>query len=294
MIFRGLPVVDAEAPPRAGTLKLSGMIYRGLSVPDAALTETAPAPGTLPGSLPPRARVVLSLGASRELSGPDSSAEEPAPAPTAGLLLEAWREALPRLRPDPGEPVLLLIQVVTCLALLLALAALASGQGGGWVGWLLPVDAGLLLGVLAIPFTRALRAVRERRRAEALRERREAIPAFRLCKLGAGQPLLQGLAGTGSDDGSEGPDYYEVEETASTSLRRGDLVLVETGQVIPGDGEIVAGTALIDEAAVTGESAPALREAEGTLAAVHGGTRLLSGRIVVSVTEAPRRRPAAG
>ena len=294
MIFRGLPVVDAQAPPRAGALKRSGMIYRGLSVPDAALTDTTPAPGALPGSLPPRARVVLSLGARREVSGPDWSADEPPPAPTPGLLLEACREALPRLRPDLGEPVLLLAQVVTCLAVLLALAALVSGQGGGWVGWLLPVDGCLVLGLLAVPFTRALGAVRERRRAEALRERREAIPAFRLCKLGAGQPLLQALGGTGGDASAEAPDYYEVEETASTSLRRGDLVLVEAGQLIPGDGEVVAGTALVDEATVTGESAPALREAEGNEPAVHGGTRLLSGRIVVSVTRAPGRRPAAG
>jgi K+-transporting ATPase ATPase B chain len=258
------------------------MIYRGLPVPDAVLTETTPA----------RARVVLSLSGRREVPGPDPSADEPPPARTAGLLLEVCREALPRLRPDLGDPVLLVVQVITGLAILLAVAALVSGQGGGWAGWLLPVDGCLVLGVLAVPFTRALAAVCERRRTDALRERREAIPAFRLCKLGKGQPLLQALGGTGGNAGPAGPDYYEVEETASTSLRRGDLVLVEAGQVIPGDGEVVAGTALVDEAAVTGESAPALREAEGNDPVVHGGTRLLSGRIVVSVTRTPGRRPA--
>jgi hypothetical protein len=294
MIFRGLPVIGGEPLLQAGALKRSGMIYRGLSVPDAALTEPTAIPGALPGSLPARARVVLSLGARREVSGPNPSADEPAPARGAGLLLEACREALPRLRPDPGEPVLFLVQVITCLAVVLALAALVSGQGGGWAVWLLPVDACLVLAVLAVPFTRALAAVRQRRRADARRTPPEAIPALRLCKLGEAAPLLEALGGTGGDPVPAGPDYYEVEETVSTSLRCGDLVLVEAGQVIPGDGELVAGTALIDEAAVTGESAPALREAEGNEPAVHGGTRLLSGRIVVSVTGTPRRRPAPG
>ena len=299
MIFRGLPVVDDGVPLQTSALKRSGMIYRGLSVPDAALTDTTPAPGTFPGSLPARARVVLSLIGRRDNSPRDPSTEEPPPSPPAGrgqpgLLLEAYREALPRLRSDLGEPVLLLILVVVLLATLLALAALLSGQAGGWVGWLLPADGCVVLAVLAVPFTRALAAVRERRRADALRERREAIPAFRLCKLGGGQPLLHGLGGTADDEAPEGPDYYEVEPTTSISLRRGDLVLVEAGQLIPGDGEVVAGTALIDEAAVTGESAPALREAGGNEPAVYGGTRLLSGRIVVSVTRAPGRRPASG
>src|SRR5207302_9925269 len=75
-------------------------------------------------------------------------------------------------------------------------------------------------------------------------------------------------------------------ETVSTALREGDLVLVEAGQFIPGDGEIVAGVASIDESAITGESAPVVREAGGDRSGVTGGTRVLSDRVVVRVTAA--------
>ena len=75
-----------------------------------------------------------------------------------------------------------------------------------------------------------------------------------------------------------------VEETASTRLQEGDLVVVEAGQVIPGDGEIIAGIASVDESAITGESAPVVREAGGDRSGVTGGTRVLSDRIVVRIT----------
>jgi K+-transporting ATPase ATPase B chain len=85
------------------------------------------------------------------------------------------------------------------------------------------------------------------------------------------------MAGTVGNDGF-------VEQTVSTALREGDLVLVEAGEVIPGDGEIVAGVASVDESAITGESAPVIREAGGDRSGVTGGTRVLSDRIVVRIT----------
>src|SRR5262249_57859343 len=78
-----------------------------------------------------------------------------------------------------------------------------------------------------------------------------------------------------------------VEETVSTALQEGDLVVVEAGQFIPGDGEIIAGVASVDESAITGESAPVVREAGGDRSGVTGGTRVLSDRIVVRVTARP-------
>ena len=75
-------------------------------------------------------------------------------------------------------------------------------------------------------------------------------------------------------------------EVSSTDLREGDLVSVEAGQVIPGDGEIVAGIASVDESAITGESAPVVREGGGDRSGVTGGTRVLSDRIVVRITAA--------
>ena len=70
----------------------------------------------------------------------------------------------------------------------------------------------------------------------------------------------------------------------STGLEAGDLVVVEAGQFIPGDGEIIEGVASVDESAITGESAPVIREAGGDRSGVTGGTRVLSDRIVVEIT----------
>ena len=70
-------------------------------------------------------------------------------------------------------------------------------------------------------------------------------------------------------------------------LRRGDIVVVEAGQIIPADGEIIEGVGSVDESAITGESAPVIREAGGDRSAVTGGTRLLSDRLVIEVTQEP-------
>ena len=75
----------------------------------------------------------------------------------------------------------------------------------------------------------------------------------------------------------------------ASQLRKGDLVLVEAGDVIPGDGEIVEGIASVDESAITGESAPVIRESGGDRSAVTGGTRVLSDWLVVRITRQPRR-----
>jgi len=81
-------------------------------------------------------------------------------------------------------------------------------------------------------------------------------------------------------DGSE-------EEVPGTTLKVGDRVVVEAGQVIPGDGDIVEGIATVDESAITGESAPVIRESGGDRSSVTGGTTVLSDRIVVRITAAP-------
>ncbi len=78
-----------------------------------------------------------------------------------------------------------------------------------------------------------------------------------------------------------------VEEIAAPELRKGDLVLVEAGEVIPGDGDVVEGVASVDESAITGESAPVIRESGGDRSAVTGGTRVLSDWIVVQVSANP-------
>src|SRR6266571_1396812 len=81
--------------------------------------------------------------------------------------------------------------------------------------------------------------------------------------------------------------FGPVQEVAAPELRKGDLVLVEAGDVIPGDGDVVEGVASVDESAITGESAPVIRESGGDRSAVTGGTTVLSDRIVVTITSKP-------
>src|SRR5690348_1460896 len=73
----------------------------------------------------------------------------------------------------------------------------------------------------------------------------------------------------------------------ATDLRRGDVVVAEAGDLIPGDGDVIEGIASVDESAITGESAPVIRESGGDRSAVTGGTRVLSDRIVIRITQRP-------
>ncbi len=77
------------------------------------------------------------------------------------------------------------------------------------------------------------------------------------------------------------------ESVPATALQLGDVVVVEAGQIIPGDGDVVEGIASVDESAITGESAPVIRESGGDRSAVTGGTKVLSDRIVVKITQKP-------
>src|SRR5205823_4165509 len=82
-------------------------------------------------------------------------------------------------------------------------------------------------------------------------------------------------------------DHGAVEKIPSSKLKAGDLVLVSAGEFIPSDGEIIEGVASVDESAITGESAPVIREAGGDRSAVTGGTRVLSDQIKVKITSNP-------
>jgi K+-transporting ATPase ATPase B chain len=88
-------------------------------------------------------------------------------------------------------------------------------------------------------------------------------------------------------DWQPGQQEPREEEVPGTSLRLGDHVVVEAGQIIPGDGDVVEGVASVDESAITGESAPVIRESGGDRSAVTGGTKVLSDRIVVKITSKP-------
>ncbi len=179
------------------------------------------------------------------------------------LTRTALRQAFLMLRPDIlwKNPVMFVVEVGTVLSILYTIIKVfAPDSTRASLPYLIALDIWLFLTVLFANFAEALAEARGKAQAETLRKTRQETPALRL-----------------RADGTQ-------EETFSTSLREGDKVVVVAGQLIPGDGEIVEGVASVDESAITGESAPVVREAGGDRSGVTGGTRVLSDRIVVRIT----------
>jgi K+-transporting ATPase ATPase B chain len=141
-----------------------------------------------------------------------------------------------------------------------------ADSGEGEPGFVLAVSLWLWFTVLFANFAEAMAEGRGKAQAAALRRTRTTMVAKRLAEPRRGAPSTA---------------------VSSTDLRVGDHVLVEAGDTIPGDGEVVAGVASVNEAAVTGESAPVIRESGGDRSAVTGGTQVLSDWIVVRVTANP-------
>ena len=191
------------------------------------------------------------------------------------LLGAALVRAFVMLRPDVlwKNPVMFTVEVGTALSIVYTVDKLIDPSSTtASLGYLLALDAWLLLTVLFANFAEALAEARGKAQADALRKTRRETSAFRL-RAATLDPAAM----------LDAPDSA-LEAVASTDLREGDLVSVEAGQVIPGDGEIVAGVASVDESAITGESAPVVREAGGDRSGVTGGTRVLSDRIIVRIT----------
>jgi len=163
------------------------------------------------------------------------------------------------------NPVMFLVEVGTVLTAIVTIQSIVAGAATGLIVYQVSLTLLLLITVLFANFAEALAEARGRAQADSLRATRADTPAFRLYRLD-------------SEDG---------EVVSSTKLRAGDLVVIEVGQVIPADGEVVAGIASVDESAITGESAPVIREAGGDHSGVTGGTRVLSDKIVVEVTAEP-------
>jgi potassium-transporting ATPase ATP-binding subunit len=175
-----------------------------------------------------------------------------------------WRSVV-MLRPDIqwANPVMFCVEIGAVLTLFFAVEAVLGRGGQAPVTYLLALDFWLWATVLFANFATALAEARGQAQAESLRRTRRDTPAIRL------------LA-----DGS-------TEETTSTELKAGDRVVVEAHQIIPGDGEVIEGIASVDESAITGESAPVIREAGGDHSGVTGGTVVRSDRIVVRITARP-------
>lgn len=213
----------------------------------------APAPEAEPASTAPRrafsaAQVVAALpGAAKKLN------------PAA-----QWR-----------NPVMFLVWVGAALTTLIAIAEpfLGGSDDSLPFGFTWGIAIWLWLTVFFANIAESVAEGRGKAQAATLRKTRTTTSARRVVSYDEkADPSASGAA---------------TEDVPSGDLRVGDIVLVETGELIPGDGDIVSGIATVDESAITGESAPVVRESGGDRSAVTGGTRVLSDRIVVKITSKP-------
>jgi len=190
------------------------------------------------------------------------------------LVRRAVLDSLRKLGPrrQVRNPVMFVVLVGSVLTTALFFQALfGRGEAApGFIGW---VSAWLWFTVLFANFAEALAEGRGKAQAEALRRARRDIEAH----------LLEDSI----DEARFAPESAQTRSLASSDLRKGHLVLVRAGEFIPGDGEIEIGIASVDESAITGESAPVIREAGGDRSAVTGGTRVLSDWLVVRITAEP-------
>ena len=175
------------------------------------------------------------------------------------------------------NPVMFVVEVGSVLTTLLFLQAVV-GQGEAPAGFIFAVSAWLWFTVFFANFAEAMAEGRGKAQADALRKARRDIAAKKLSK--EFRPATDG-------NGSSSSASHSYTEVSASQLRKGDVVLVEAGDFIPGDGEAIEGVASVDESAITGESAPVIREAGGDRSAVTGGTRVLSDWLVVRITANP-------
>ncbi|MBK6900519.1 MAG: potassium-transporting ATPase subunit KdpB [bacterium] len=188
--------------------------------------------------------------------------------PDRALVARAVREAFRKLDPRTlcRNPVMFVVEIGSVFTSLLYAHALVTGAGEAPAPFILAVALWLWFTVLFGNFAEAMAEGRGKAQAANLRRARREVAAKR-------------LAGPRRD--------ADKTEVMSASLRRDDLVLVEAGDLVPGDGEVIEGIASVDESAITGESAPVIRESGGDRSAVTGGTRVLSDWIVVRITADP-------
>ncbi len=187
-----------------------------------------------------------------------------APHAIRSAALDAVRKLDPRHM--VRNPVMFTVELGSAFTTVLFVHAAVTGRGDAAPGFILAIAAWLWFTVLFANFAEAVAEGRGKAQADALRRARRESIATR-------------LAGASRDAARE--------EVPASRLRPGDVVLVEAGGVVPADGEVLEGVASVDESAITGESAPVIRESGGDRSAVTGGTRVLSDGLVVRVTAEP-------
>ncbi|MBR8178458.1 MULTISPECIES: potassium-transporting ATPase subunit KdpB [Burkholderia] len=185
------------------------------------------------------------------------------PALLRPAIVDSFKKLTPRTQ--FRNPVMFCVYVGSILTTILWIAALA-GQAEAPAGFILAIALWLWFTVLFANFAEALAEGRSKAQAASLRSAKKDVLAKKL---------------------NEPHPKSPIRITTASDLRRGDVVLVEAGDVIPADGEVIDGVASVDESAITGESAPVIRESGGDFSSVTGGTRVLSDWIVVKVTANP-------
>ena len=181
------------------------------------------------------------------------------------LVIESLKQAFVKLNPRTmiKNPIMFTVEVATWVMLLVIVGIAVTGDTTqGSVGYNIAIFIVLFVTLLFANFAEAIAEARGKAQADSLRKTREETPA----KL-----LVNGT----------------TKVISSNQLKKGDVFECVAGDVIPSDGEIIEGLASIDESAITGESAPVIREAGGDKSSVTGGTKVLSDRILVKVTTQP-------
>jgi len=181
------------------------------------------------------------------------------------ILLRATQDAVQKLNPITlaRNPVIIVTEIVAVMVTVVGFEGLFNHTGAAFA---LTIAVWLWLTVLFATFAEAVAEGRGRARAESLKRARSGTAAKRL---------------------SDPKNRTKFTTVSSTDLKKGDIVLVETNDLIPSDGEIIEGVASVNESAITGESAPVVREAGGDRSAVTGGTQVVSDWLVIRITADP-------
>jgi len=186
------------------------------------------------------------------------------------LVKQALKQSFVKLNPTIlfRNPVMFTVEIGTAIMLGVCLWIIAGEKNQGSLVYNIVVFVILFLTILFANFAEAIAEARGKAQADSLRKTREDTPAKKVFAVG---------------------EIYvgEVKVVPSSQLRKGDVFIVEAGDTIPMDGEIIEGLATIDESAITGESAPVIRESGGDKSSVTGGTKVLSDKIKVKVTTEP-------
>lgn len=180
---------------------------------------------------------------------------------TREQIISSLKEAVIKLNPRKmfKNPIMFTVFIASCVMLVITISVLFGYKNQGSFGYNLTIFVILFITMLFANFAEAIAEARGKAQAESLRKTREETPA---------KKLVNG----------------NIEIVSSAILKKGDIFECSVGDIIPTDGEIIEGIASIDESAITGESAPVIREAGGDKTSVTGGTKVLSDHIIVKVT----------